>query len=76
MVHKRKKERTQKDENPQPIDAPKKTNPTACSALEASQMLNVEPSWIDEDLKSGAPKNPDGTLNVVVYTAWLLKEGD
>jgi len=29
---------------------------------------------IREDLAKGAPANPDGTLNLVHYAAWLIKE--
>lgn len=28
-----------------------------------------------EDVADGAPTNPDGTLALVVYGAWILKEG-
>lgn len=27
------------------------------------------------DLQAGAPQNPDGTLNLLHYAAWLLKGG-
>ena len=29
---------------------------------------------IKEDLRDGAPRNPDGTIDLVQYTAWLCKE--
>ena len=25
------------------------------------------------DIESGAPKNPDGTINLIEYAAWLVK---
>jgi len=28
---------------------------------------------IESDIASGAPINPDGTLNLIRYAAWLLK---
>jgi hypothetical protein len=29
---------------------------------------------IEADLADGAPANPDGTINLVNYTAWLVRE--
>jgi len=29
---------------------------------------------IRKDISSGAPVNPDGTMNLVHYAAWLIKE--
>lgn len=29
---------------------------------------------LDEQIASGAPVNEDGTINIVNYTAWILKE--
>lgn len=26
------------------------------------------------DIEAGAPKNPDGTINLINYAAWLAKE--
>jgi hypothetical protein len=40
--------------------------------------LGVKPVTVEmlqADLDDGAPTNPDGTVNVVQYLAWLLKEG-
>jgi len=28
------------------------------------------------DIESGAPKNPDGTINLIEYAAWLVKGED
>jgi len=42
-------------------------------------MLGVSAEEIREDLEAGAPANPDGTLNLVCYAAWLnliLLEGE
>ena len=56
----------------------KKTlNPAALSVREAAKTLGVPRGWIEKDLAAGAPQNPDGTLNLVHYAAWLnakLKE--
>ena len=56
----------------------KKTlNPMAMSAEEAAKTLGIPRDWIEEDLAAGAPRNDDGTINLVHYGAWLnltLKE--
>ncbi|HEY0984822.1 hypothetical protein [Schlesneria sp.] len=34
----------------------------------------VNSAMLEEDVAEGAPTNPDGTLNLVNYAAWLVKE--
>lgn len=29
---------------------------------------------LQEDFEAGAPRNPDGTVNLIEYAAWLAKE--
>jgi len=29
---------------------------------------------IQDDIDAGAPTNPDGTVNLVAFAAWLVKE--
>jgi len=29
---------------------------------------------IRKDIAAGAPANPDGTVNLITYAAWLIKE--
>jgi hypothetical protein len=47
---------------------------------DAAQLLSrvggqpVSVSMIQADLASGAPVNADGTLNLVHYAAWLVRE--
>jgi hypothetical protein len=36
------------------------------------KLVSVEA--LEQDLATGAPTNPDGTLNLVHYAAWLVKE--
>ena len=36
------------------------------------RLISVE--MIEADLATGAPKNPDGTMNLVNYAAWLVGE--
>ena len=42
--------------------------------LSAASRTRVVPEWIAADLEDGAPQNADGTINLVHYAAWLVKE--
>lgn len=51
--------------------------PTAMTLDQLADFLSraggksVEPSDIQADVDAGAPKNPDGTINLLHYAAWL-----
>ncbi len=55
-------------------------NPTALSLADAARLLAklsnqpITEAMLKADLDGGAPANPDGTLNLVHYAAWLVKE--
>jgi hypothetical protein len=55
-------------------------NPTSLSVADLTRLLTkaggqpVAVAMIDADLAAGAPANPDGTINLVHYAAWLLQE--
>jgi hypothetical protein len=55
-------------------------SPTALSRADAARLLTrlggqpITESMLQEDIDAGAPMNPDGTLNLVHYGAWLVKE--
>jgi len=57
-----------------------KLNPLALSLQDAAQLLaraggvRVTEEMIQADIADGAPVNADGTINLVHYCAWLLKE--
>ena len=57
-----------------------KVNPLALSAGDALRMLRRSgcPQMSDETLQrlidDGLPLNADGTMNIIEYTAWMLKE--
>ena len=57
-----------------------KVNPLALPAGDALRMLRRAgcPQMSDETLQrlidDGLPLNADGTLNIIEYTAWMLKE--
>jgi hypothetical protein len=42
--------------------------------LSASGPRPVTVETLQADLDDGAPRNPDGTMNLVHYAAWLVKE--
>jgi hypothetical protein len=62
------------------IDSPDRLNPTALSLEDAAMILaklgggRITAEMLEADVESGAPLNADGTLNIVHYAAWLLKE--
>lgn len=55
-------------------------SPTALTPNELAALLTkaggvrVEPADIEADLHAGAPANADGTINLVHYTAWLVRD--
>lgn len=55
-------------------------NPMALTPMEAARALSaaggrsVTVEMIEADVAAGAPTNPDGTINLVRYAAWLVKE--
>lgn len=34
----------------------------------------MEEEWIRKDIEDGAPVNKDGSLNLLQYAAWILRE--
>jgi hypothetical protein len=58
--------------------APK--NPAALSPADAATLLSrlsgrpIAAALIAADVEAGAPTNADGTLNLVHYAAWLVRE--
>jgi len=42
--------------------------------LSAAGGRNISEEMVRVDIDAGAPVNPDGTINLVHYTAWLAKE--
>lgn len=67
-------------ESQPPNPAPVQVNPMALSAQELARMLSaagnkqVTVEQIQSDIEAGAPAGPEGKLNLVHYTAWLLRE--
>ena len=65
--------------SPSPPDGPI-LNPLAVPIADAVRLLSrlggkpISEATICADIDSGAPRNPDGTLNLVEYAAWLVRE--
>jgi len=57
-----------------PIDPNRLTPEQAAKLLSAAAKIRVPEEHIAADLASGAPQNKDGTISLVTYGAWLLKE--
>lgn len=55
-------------------------NPNALTLANAARMLTraggqpVAVEMLQADLVAGAPANADGTINLVHYAAWLVRE--
>ncbi|OAI52078.1 hypothetical protein AYO47_06570 [Planctomyces sp. SCGC AG-212-M04] len=55
-------------------------SPTAMPLKDAARLLSrlgqesVTQEMLESDVACGAPLNPDGTLNLIHYAAWLVKE--
>lgn len=55
-------------------------NPAAATLTQAAAVLTQAGRWdvtvadLEADIADGAPTNPDGTLNLIHYTAWLVGE--
>lgn len=53
-------------------------NPSALSPAELARLLAsaskraITVDHVHADINDGAPTNPDGTINLVHYVAWLL----
>ena len=46
----------------------------AAKILSASGVAHITPEMLQADIDAGAPTNADGTLNLVHYAAWIVKE--
>ena len=48
--------------------------PAAVAVLRAAGARHVSEEALRRDLAAGAPTNPDGTVNLLHYAAWLARE--
>ncbi len=56
------------------LDPNRLTIEQAARILSTAGRKLVSVETLEQDLATGAPTNPDGTLNLVHYAAWLVKE--
>jgi hypothetical protein len=55
-------------------------SPTSLTVVDAARLLTkaagqrVSAEMLQADLGAGAPTNADGTINLVHYAAWLVRE--
>ena len=60
-------------------DHDRSLNPTALAIPAAATLLSkvggkpVHEAMLRADIEAGAPTNADGTINLVMYAAWLVK---
>jgi hypothetical protein len=59
---------------PQPMDSTALTPADVARLLSAAGGAAVPESLLRADLEVGAPANGDGTLNLVHYAAWLVRQ--
>lgn len=53
---------------------PPRLNPAALTVAELARLLGVTEQKVRDHLARGAPAGPDGRINLVHYTAWLLQQ--
>ncbi|MCI0333680.1 MAG: hypothetical protein L0228_10720 [Planctomycetes bacterium] len=56
------------------LDPNRLTLDQAAKLLSAVANARIPADQIAADLEAGAPRNPDGTIDLVHYAAWILKE--
>lgn len=47
---------------------------TLVEALRRAGSRSMSMETLEADIAAGAPVNDDGTMNIITYTAWILKE--
>lgn len=57
-----------------PIDPNRLTVEQAAKLLSAAAKVRISEELIVKDIDEGAPQNNDGTINLVYYAAWIVKE--
>ncbi len=57
-----------------PIDPNRLSVEQAAKLLSAAAKIRIPEEQIADDLADGAPQNNDGTISLVAYASWMLKE--
>ena len=61
-------------------DSPPRLNPVAMSVADAASLLTkaggvrLTGAQIQADIDAGSPTNADGTISLVLYAVWLVRE--
>lgn len=55
-----------------PVD--KSVNPSAMTVSQAARVLGVEADTVRRHIEQGLPIGSGGTINLVKYAAWMLRE--
>lgn len=55
-----------------PVAGP--VNPAALTVAQAARMLGVPEQAIHDHVAAGLPTGPGGTINLVIYAAWLNRQ--
>ena len=50
------------------------TIPQVAKVLSAAGGQMVSEDTVRQDIDAGAPVNPDGTVNLIHYAAWIVRE--
>ncbi len=48
--------------------------PVLAKLLQKAGSRQISEAALQEDIERGAPVNADGTMNLIHYVAWLIKE--
>lgn len=51
-----------------------RVNPAALAAPDVVRLLGVPAAVVEQHVAEGAPQATDGSMNLVHYAAWLLKD--
>ena len=54
--------------------APGAVNPAALTVEQLAKMLALPPEKVRDHISAGAPAAANGTINLVHYTAWLVRQ--
>jgi hypothetical protein len=62
------------ESSPQSLNPTRLTIPDALRLIKAAGGRSVTPESLQADIDAGMPTNADGTVNLIYYAAWLIRE--
>lgn len=60
----------------QAVDPNRMTLEQLAKVLSSASQAKIPVEQLAADVECGAPTNPDGTINLVHYAAWLARENE